>query len=366
MNLFDDVTKMHEKYEISSGDSRPQALSKEEYLFRIRAMFEELWEYVLTVFESGEEVTADFMSKAIVEAIDEDMALREDINTYESLAEQLDALVDLSVFTLGTAERQSFPFNKAWERVMEANMNKELAGESSNSKRGFSADLVKSEGWTPPDIYGLLTKRKGLIVLEGPDGTGKTTLANYLIEKYNAVYIHRTWSKDLEQEMQSYILRSIHAAIELAQNEVVILDRSWISEFIYSDVYREGTNWPELAPIAINLLKDAKYIFCMPLSSSIEKYFADFEKLKEEREEMYESVTDCFKAYYTLVFGRPKVEVLYEYWFGYNKTAPFIARMAEHDGVFDYLDAVVYDRYDDPDYTIIQRTIDSFLKGEKA
>lgn len=85
--------------------------------------------------------------------------LEEEIKEYheaETKADELDALVDLVVFALGTAERQGMlgVFEEAFERVMKANMVKQVG---KNEKRdNFAIDLIKPEGWTAPDLTDLV------------------------------------------------------------------------------------------------------------------------------------------------------------------------------------------------------------------
>ena len=51
-SFFDDIKAMHTKFGISCNN--PTKLTKEEYAFRIGAMFEELLEYASAVFEMPE------------------------------------------------------------------------------------------------------------------------------------------------------------------------------------------------------------------------------------------------------------------------------------------------------------------------
>jgi len=69
--------------------------------------------------------------------------------------DQLDALVDLAYVVLGTAFMHGFDFNEAWRRVHAANMQKVRATSPDVSKRNSSLDVVKPEGWTPPDLSDL-------------------------------------------------------------------------------------------------------------------------------------------------------------------------------------------------------------------
>jgi hypothetical protein len=78
--------------------------------------------------------------------------LAEELEEYADavcLEDCLDALVDLVYVALGTAYSHGFDFNEAFRRVHEANMRKERATDSKQSKRGTSLDIIKPVGWKP-------------------------------------------------------------------------------------------------------------------------------------------------------------------------------------------------------------------------
>lgn len=89
-------------------------------------------------------------------------AMQEELDEYSNAStkeDELDALVDLVVFALGTAERQDMldVFEEAFHRVMNANCAKEVGA---NKKRGsFAIDLVKPEGWVAPDLSDLVAPK---------------------------------------------------------------------------------------------------------------------------------------------------------------------------------------------------------------
>ena len=117
------VKAMHYKFGIDR-DSLPE-FTEEENLFRIAAMMEELSEFTVAKTDH----------------------------------EKLDALVDLVVFALGTAERLGYAdiFDTAFSRVMKANMSKTVGA---NKKRGsFAVDLVKPKDWVEPRFDDLLEDR---------------------------------------------------------------------------------------------------------------------------------------------------------------------------------------------------------------
>ena len=114
------VYRMHEKFKMRHTDI-PYSLSEKK--FRSICLQEELTEFI------------DAHDKA----------------------EELDALVDLIVFAIGTVERMgisNIDFNTAFDRVMVANLKKQPGP---NEKRGFfPIDLVKPDGWQAPDLSDLV------------------------------------------------------------------------------------------------------------------------------------------------------------------------------------------------------------------
>ena len=119
------VKALHTKFSLNN-ESGPCDLSEDEKEFRYSAMLEELEEY----------------------------------STAQTLVDQYDALLDLIVFAVGTLERHGFPLLAGFEKVMEANMAKEL-GQNGTKRGGFKRDLVKPAGWTTPEP-------KLQLILDGP------------------------------------------------------------------------------------------------------------------------------------------------------------------------------------------------------
>jgi hypothetical protein len=170
VNDFEKVGLFHQKFGVrhasifrpeDSGPA-PRLLSPEEAKFRIKFLREELEE-----FEEG---------------------VREG-----DLAKCADALVDLVYVALGTAHMQMLPWDELFAEVQRANMTKERCGidhlyrsclqggpdhvgkhcgvlvewpegtktecaqaEVKHSRRGSALDVIKPEGWTPPQIEEVL------------------------------------------------------------------------------------------------------------------------------------------------------------------------------------------------------------------
>lgn len=77
---------------------------------------------------------------------------------FDDLAGAADALVDLVYVALGTAHLLGLDFPAHWAEVQRANLAKERAtsADDPRSKRGHHLDVVKPEGWLPPDHAAIL------------------------------------------------------------------------------------------------------------------------------------------------------------------------------------------------------------------
>ena len=128
MSYFEDVLSFHAKFNLPRGGS-PRTFDEETFNFRLEFLHEELDEF----------------HKAFAEG---------------NLPGMADALVDLVYVALGTAAMMGIPFDECWREVQAANMRKVRANgaDDERSKRKNSLDVVKPEGWKPPDIAGVLLK----------------------------------------------------------------------------------------------------------------------------------------------------------------------------------------------------------------
>lgn len=82
-----------------------------------------------------------------------------------------------------------------------------------------------------------------IIVLEGPDAAGKTTLASYLVRAFNANRFRATWTPSLNVAMADYqrsILDNVLEHIKYVGTPF-ILDRHWPSEWVYGQIFRTLT-----------------------------------------------------------------------------------------------------------------------------
>lgn len=133
-------------------------------------------------------------------------------------------------------------------------------------------------------------------ILEGPDGSGKTTLGQKLADVHNCEYVHLTYYKDEEaMRTQFYdVIRRINT-----QKKGFVVDRFILSNIIYGIVFHNCKfvdGWKMfLDALCRDWLKGKEIVICLP--SDKQAYLEHFKKMTEEREEMYCSVEDMSKIY---------------------------------------------------------------------
>lgn len=127
-----------------------------------------------------------------------------------------------------------------------------------------------------------------MIVLEGIDGVGKTTLANLLSKTYNAGIIHATretpnnwtWFNEL---------------MDLAKDRNLIMDRAFWGQFVYQDPEERKLTWEQLCELEHRLEQEDGYIIYVTasdgdiksrLGARAEVLSCPLETLKERYEHM--------------------------------------------------------------------------------
>jgi predicted HAD superfamily Cof-like phosphohydrolase len=133
------VKAMHAKFGLANT-GKPWHLEPHEKAFRVKALQEELDEY----------------------------------NLANTLVDEYDALLDLIVFAVGTLDRQGLPLLEGFEKVMKANMAKEV-GQNGEKRGGFKRDLVKPKGWVGPEAE--LKQIIDRVELVAPSSDGTIELA---------------------------------------------------------------------------------------------------------------------------------------------------------------------------------------------
>ena len=73
------------------------------------------------------------------------------------LVEQLDALIDILVVTIGAIHSAGFDAEGAWKEVMATNFAK-IDHETGKVRKREDGKVLKPVGWTPPDLKGYLAR----------------------------------------------------------------------------------------------------------------------------------------------------------------------------------------------------------------
>lgn len=165
----------------------------------------------------------------------------------------------------------------------------------------------------------------GIIIIEGPDGSGKTTLAERIIanNEGKGIYLHAEYK--FKNKMKTYHLALLTKAIKLSRETLVIIDRLHISEYIYAKIFRGGSKWPEQLEEFNTICRHLHIpiVLCVPYK--LEEGITWFEQAKQERKELYEDITKVIEEYINyakehkkdrnvLIYNRDDA-VLYHSWY---------------------------------------------------
>jgi predicted HAD superfamily Cof-like phosphohydrolase len=127
-DILKDIDNFHKKYGFEKNEKVDIPNNSELINFRTAFLMEELAEYTNAI-------------------------------TKKDAAGALDALVDIVYIALGTAWLFNLPFEKAWNEVQKANMNK-IRAKDKTGKRGTKFDVVKPKDWKAPNIEKIIEEER--------------------------------------------------------------------------------------------------------------------------------------------------------------------------------------------------------------
>ena len=167
-----------------------------------------------------------------------------------------------------------------------------------------------------------------IIVLDGPDGVGKTTLARKMCERLQAEYLHITYR--WADRIFDYHTAAIRYAAR--KRRPIVIDRWWPTEAVYAKNYRDGSEWPLQGRLCDRIAKKfgVIYVYCLP--ESFEKAISNHAELKSQREEMYDDITGVVKLYFKLWHGEST----------HIDDGQYIDQLIRTGGIKDFPDVIDY------------------------
>lgn len=137
---------------------------------------------------------------------------------------------------------------------------------------------------------------KGIIIIEGADGSGKSSLAKRILnDNGNGIYLHAEYR--FKNNIPLYHLALLKKALKFSKKTLVIIDRLHISEYIYAKVFRNGTKWPFHLKNFNRICKhmNIPIIVCIP--EKVERGVEWFNENKDKREELYDNMRKVTQEY---------------------------------------------------------------------
>lgn len=142
-------------------------------------------------------------------------------------------------------------------------------------------------------------------LIEGPDGSGKSTIARTISQLYGHNIIHNSFPKTIEegQNMKQYY-------IDLMKSKNIVIDRGWWSEQVYGNIIR-GKSWLSVSETNeltdMFLADDNMIIYCTGDVKVLwdrciqrgETYVKDF-VIYQQIHTMYDSMYQYFSKYHDI------------------------------------------------------------------
>lgn len=136
-----------------------------------------------------------------------------------------------------------------------------------------------------------------MIVVEGPDGAGKTTLANKIAAEYNLTYVPNEGPFKIRERCY----QAVGAAV-MGYDPVRVYDRLLLSELVYGDLLRREMCFKmEEIQFLLRILKSMScpIVICLPPIDTVIRNLAD----SEQMEGVEENIEKIWNRYRQLLRG---------------------------------------------------------------
>jgi len=134
--------------------NHPRKMTRDEVLFLVKMVTEELQELLLTVTDEKEnvkELLADIVCKS-----NSPTYTSEGKSDLELMAEQVDAFVDIDYYNCNAAAKVGFNVDDVFDLVHQANMSKKF--EDGTFHKNQEGKVIKPPNWTEPDVKAVVSK----------------------------------------------------------------------------------------------------------------------------------------------------------------------------------------------------------------
>lgn len=130
----------------------PRKMTREEVLFIVKMVSEELQELLLTVTDENENVKKLLIN--IVENSNSPSYNNHNKSDLELMAEQVDAFVDIDYYNCNAAAKVGFNVDDVFNVVHAANMSKKF--DDGVFHKNEEGKVIKPPNWEEPDVIGVV------------------------------------------------------------------------------------------------------------------------------------------------------------------------------------------------------------------
>lgn len=146
-----------------------------------------------------------------------------------------------------------------------------------------------------------------VVLIEGPDGSGKTTLCEAIVNQGDWVYHHCTRDDDRYPTTDSFYKEFnpwLSSVIRYGEN--VIIDRSFLTNIVYSKVFHDSNVISDKYLKELQSMIDV-VVICIP---DHDNYFNKFNHLRKERDELYDTMTDVYEEFSKIAYSETHENLL--------------------------------------------------------
>jgi len=171
---------------------------------------------------------------------------------------------------------------------------------------------------------------KNILVLEGAGSSGKTTLARAILEANpGSLYFHAA-------PFVGWVVEAHRAMLDAAkwharEGKLVVIDRHWISEYVYGPIFRNAVACSDLDALELDRIirKEGAYVLCVP--SDATEHERRFQRERLEKKDLFPTMVAVAERYRRLATG-----------YMHEESDDYLGRYIKH-GDFTMKDCLVYD-----------------------